>query len=119
MNAIEFNAVVEDQIERCRSILCKKADEYAADEDRLHNFKNAAGMMGCDPKEALAGMMAKHTISVYDMCRSKESYPIDLWNEKITDHINYLLLLKGLVCENLNHKTDSFRSIEDILLKNS
>lgn len=99
MNSNKFNEVIEEQIKRCTDILCVKAEEYAADDDRLHNFKNAAGMMSCDPKEALAGMMAKHTISVYDMCRSGKSYPIKLWNEKITDHINYLLLLRGLVEE--------------------
>lgn len=61
--------------------------------------------MSCDPKEALAGMMAKHTISVYDMCRSGKDYPIELWNEKITDHINYLLLLKAIVEEDYWHET--------------
>lgn len=99
MNSNKFNEVIEEQLKRCTDILCVKAEEYAADDDRLHNFKNAAGMMSCDPKAALAGMMAKHTISVYDMCRSGKSYPIELWNEKITDHINYLLLLRGLVEE--------------------
>lgn len=99
MTAKEFNMIIERQLQTCKDILCKKAEEYAADEDRLHNFKNAAGMMSCNPKEALAGMMAKHTISVYDMCRSDKQYPMDLWNEKITDHINYLLLLKALVVE--------------------
>lgn len=101
MNSNKFNEVIEEQIKRCTDILCIKAEEYAADDDRLHNFKNAAGMMSCDPKAALAGMMAKHTISVYDMCRSGKSYPIELWNEKITDHINYLLLLRGLIEEEI------------------
>lgn len=104
MTTENFNKAVEAQILRCTDILCKKASEYAT-EDRLHNFKNAAGMMGCDPKEALAGMMAKHTISIYDMCRSgRDDYPLNLWEEKITDHINYLLLLKALVVEEINDK---------------
>lgn len=98
MNSNAFNKVIEDQIDICKDILVNKAKEYAT-EDRLHNFKNAAGMMGCDPKEALAGMMAKHTISIYDMCRDGKVYDIDLWKEKITDHINYLLLLKAIVVE--------------------
>jgi len=98
MTSEEFKKVTEAQIDRCLSIMCRKAEEYAT-EDRLHNFKNAAGMMGCDPKNALAGMMAKHTISIYDMCRSGKVYPIEMWREKITDHINYLLLLNALVEE--------------------
>ena len=99
MNSEWFEKVVNEQIDTCKNILIDKAKEYATDEDRLHNFKNAAGMMSCDAKNALAGMMAKHTISVYDMCRSGKDYPIELWNEKITDHINYLLLLKAIVEE--------------------
>lgn len=99
MNSEWFEKVIKEQIKTCEDVLIGKAKEYATDDDRLHNFKNAAGMMSCDPKEALAGMMAKHTISVYDMCRSGKDYPIELWNEKITDHINYLLLLKAVVEE--------------------
>ena len=99
MNSEWFEKVIKEQIKTCEDVLIGKAKEYATDDDRLHNFKNAAGMMSCDPKEALAGMMAKHTISVYDMCRSGKDYPIELWNEKITDHINYLLLLKAIVEE--------------------
>ena len=99
MNSEWFEKVIKEQIKTCEDVLISKAKEYATDDDRLHNFKNAAGMMSCDPKEALAGMMAKHTISIYDMCRSGKDYPIELWNEKITDHINYLLLLKAVVEE--------------------
>lgn len=95
----KFDDVVNAQLDRCKSIMIDKAKEYAQDTDRLHNFHAAAGMMGCGTKEALAGMMAKHTISVYDMCRSGEKYPVELWDEKITDHINYLLLLRAAVEE--------------------
>lgn len=105
MNSEWFEKVIKEQIKICEDVLIGKAKEYATDDDRLHNFKNAAGMMSCDPKEALAGMMAKHTISVYDMCRSGKDYPIELWNEKITDHINYLLLLKAIVEEDHWHET--------------
>lgn len=43
--------------------------------------------------------MAKHTVSVYDMAESGQLYPIELWQEKITDHINYLFLLNAIVRE--------------------
>ena len=101
MNTETFNKIIREQIERCENTLCQKADEYAT-EDRLHNFKVAAGLQDCLPTTALAGMMAKHTVSVYDMIRGLEegkSYPIELWNEKIGDSINYLLLLAAAVRE--------------------
>lgn len=101
MNTKDFNEIIHEQIERCEATMCKKADEYAT-EDRLHNFKVAAGIQNCLPTTALAGMMAKHTVSVYDMIRDLEegkAYPIELWNEKIGDSINYLLLLAAAVRE--------------------
>lgn len=101
MNTDDFNKIIHEQIERCEDTLCKKADEYATD-DMLHNFKVAAGLQGCLPTTALGGMMAKHTASVYDMIRGLEegkSYPLELWDEKIGDSINYLLLLAAAVRE--------------------
>ena len=98
MDSKTFEQLMEQQFDRCRTILCAKAKEYAT-QDRLHNFHVAADLRGCTPEQALAGMMAKHTVSVYDMCESGEAYPVELWQEKITDSINYLLLLNAMVRE--------------------
>ena len=85
-------------MERCREVLVKKAEEYAT-ADRLHNFRVAAELEDVTMPQALAGMMAKHTTSIYDMCRSGKKYSLTLWEEKITDHLNYLLLLNAVVRE--------------------
>lgn len=106
MKTEDFNKVLNEQIERSTDVLVSKAKEYAT-EDRLHNFKVAAALQGCSARQALAGMMAKHTVSVYDMCMDSSDYSISLWNEKITDHINYLLLLRAVVEEELNEKCSS------------
>ena len=98
MTATEFERIFEEQVERSRIVLVNKAGEYAT-EDRLHNFKVAAALEGKTPEQALAGMMAKHTVSVYDMAESGMPYPIELWQEKITDHINHLFLLNAIVRE--------------------
>lgn len=98
MNTTTFERLFEEQVNRSRSILVSKAKEYAT-EDRLHNFKVAATLEGKTPEQALAGMMAKHTVSIYDMAESGRTYPIELWQEKITDHINYLFLLNAIVRE--------------------
>lgn len=97
-----FNAIIHEQINRCEDTLCDKAEEYAT-ADRLHNFKQAAALQGIEPTTALAGMMCKHTVSIYDMIGGLEigkKYPIEMWNEKIGDSINYLLLLAALIREN-------------------
>lgn len=98
MKTDEFERIVSEQINRCVNTLNIKSNEYAT-EDRLHNFKIAAALEGITPIQALQGMMAKHTVSVYDMCQSGKRYPIELWDEKIGDSINYLLLLAALIRE--------------------
>lgn len=100
-----FNAIIENQINLCKDILIDKAREYATD-DRLHNFKVAAELQGCSPKEALIGMMAKHTVSIYDLtCLSRE-VSMGMWSEKITDNINYLLLLRAVIQEEMDAKME-------------
>lgn len=99
MNNQDFHKVVDNQLELCGSLLVQKGKEYDSDtSDRFHSFKVAAGLQNITPVQALAGMMAKHTISIYDMIESGDSN-LTKWDEKITDHINYLLLLKGLLME--------------------
>lgn len=96
MQTKEFEKRVNKTLYTCTDVLCNKAKEYAT-EDRLHNFKVAAALQGITPIQALQGMMAKHTVSVADMCASGKDYPEEMWDEKIGDSINYLLLLRALV----------------------
>ena len=44
MTSEHFNDVVKERIEKCLSIICKKAKEYANDTDRLRAFKAAAAI---------------------------------------------------------------------------
>lgn len=97
MTPERFEVLINKQMDTCFDVLVRKASEYAT-EDRLHNFRAAAAVEGITPRQALAGMMAKHTVSVYDMCRDGH-YSLDQWAEKITDSINYLLLLWALVVD--------------------
>lgn len=99
MQHADFNHILEAQIEKCRTVLGGKSKEYATDSDKLHNFKVASDIQGCTVRQAVAGMMVKHTVSVYDMCASDKDFDLELWDEKITDHLNYLLLLKAAVIE--------------------
>lgn len=106
MTNTDFNKIVNEQLDRCKSLLCKKGEEYDRDtNDRFHSFKVAAALQGETPMQALAGMLAKHTVSVYDLIR-EGSHDLLIWDEKITDHINYLLLLKGLIMDELEASED-------------
>ena len=89
----------EKQVGRCAETLQRKKKEYTGDsQDRLSAFKVAAAMQGCKPERALAGMMAKHIVSLYDMCYAdRETFDLNTWDEKITDSLNYLFLLKAII----------------------
>ena len=93
----EFNKIVEAQLERIKSVLVKKEAEYNLDTDRMSVFKHGAGISEETPEQVLYGFMLKHIISVTDMINSKGTYSEELWNEKITDICNYLILLQGLL----------------------
>ncbi len=99
MSSETLAKLVREEFDNCSEFLGLKAGEYASSEDRLHNFRTAAGLSGKSMKECLAGMMIKHTVSVYDMAYSSKEFELDKWKEKITDHINYLLLLWAMVSE--------------------
>jgi hypothetical protein len=91
--------IVLEQLEYCQNLMVAKGAEYSLTEDRLEVFKKAASLQGETVKQALCGMLAKHVISVYDMCMTDGTFTLGRWEEKITDSINYLLLLKAAVME--------------------
>lgn len=96
----DFNRTITEQTNFCLELLVTKGKEYAGEnEDRLHTFKRAARLQEVSQPEALIGMFTKHVISIYDMAKNSTAYSRKLWDEKITDAINYLLLLKTVIVE--------------------
>lgn len=101
MTQSEFRLIFADQVNKCEETLQMKKKEYTGDrEDRLSAFRIAASLQGCTPQRALVGMMAKHIVSLYDMCYAKNTFfTKELWDEKITDSLNYLFLLAAIIKE--------------------
>lgn len=104
MHARDFNVVLDDQLAKATATLGSKAGEYATDDDRLSNFKKAAALEGKTQPQAVHGMMVKHLVSISDMVQSGEDYPMEVWEEKLGDAINYMILLKASVVEGLSHR---------------
>ena len=111
MNQKEFNEVIVRQTDHCKSMLVAKGAEYAPRAvkntavDRLAHFKKAAVVvLNTTPRAALMGMLSKHLISVSDMCMCERKYSKEQWDEKITDSINYFLILRAIVEEELNEE---------------
>ena len=94
-----YEIAIEDLLTHCKKTLISKHQEYATEDD-FHNFCSPAILQDITPPQALMGMMAKHTISVYDAVNDDAQgieISIDYWREKIGDNINYLLILWAMI----------------------
>ena len=98
----EVNAVFDEQVRLCADTLKRKTKEYTGDDpDRLGAFKVSGSFYKhTTPQRALAGML-QSILFLYTICAFAEEvvYPMDTWDEKITDSLNYLFLLKAIVKE--------------------
>ena len=101
MQREEFDKILEKLLAHCTATLKSKAKEYAPSPDRLHNFKATAYMNKETPVQACWGMASKHIISIADMVRENHElhHPMPVWDEKIGDALNYLILLYACVKE--------------------
>lgn len=107
MNHEDFDKLSDRRLFLAKETLCKKAKEYAPDQDKLHNFKAAAELLDCTPAQALLGFMAKHIISVTDIVRSGATPTKEMVDEKLGDCINYLILLEAIWQEERSIQTSS------------
>jgi hypothetical protein len=108
MEKTKFDKCIENRIARIREVLSSKAQEYATEGNRFHNFDVAARILDCTPEHALQGMMLKHIVSVFDLIQwAKEEEDLitaTVIDEKIGDTINYLILLEGLLLRRFESK---------------
>ena len=101
MDNEQFMKLVAKRQNYCRDLLAKKAAEYAPDDDRLENFKRAAGLLQQSSAQALLGMLVKHWVSIAVMIETDGfgTHLGRLWEEKISDAINYLHLLEAILVD--------------------
>lgn len=101
MQNAEFAEILEARLQSIRATLGRKAEEYSYG-DRLSNFKRAAEIQRITPAQAAWNFTMKHLVSVQDMIESRREYPEALWDEKLGDAINYLILIEALVKEKVD-----------------
>lgn len=93
-----FNTILDSRLQKIRDVLAVKGEEYASNDDRLHNFKEAAKFLCTTPIKACLTFLTKHLVSVVDLTE-RVAAPYHLVDEKIGDAINYLVLLEALFVE--------------------
>ncbi len=96
-SAIHFHECDTALMEAATGVLLRKGKEYSPGGDRFGNFRLAARLQGITPEKALIGMMDKHVVSIHDAIRDGKARPLDWWEEKIMDNINYLRMLWGML----------------------
>ncbi len=99
MTREEYNKSIEAQLKRVKETLIKKNKEYSTDNSPLHNFHQSAKILRVSPKECALAFMVKHLTSIIDMTQSDTDYPMELWEEKLGDAKNYMILIECLVKE--------------------
>lgn len=102
MNHKEFADVVTKELDYVWELLCSKSKEYDFGDDRFHSFKVGGQLQGISQEKCLLGYLTKHIVSIYDMCDKVEEFSFEKFQEKITDYINYGLLLLGMIQEEKN-----------------
>lgn len=102
MTKEEFDRFFEQEVKTCKEIMDEKNADYAPGDDKLANFKQAAKLAAISPEKALWGFDLKHRTSIHQGIEGKicnGRWPLGWWQEKIRDHINYMVLLLALIEE--------------------
>jgi len=105
MTPSKFKRIVNNQLATCKSVLGKREELYGTDVDRLDNFKRVAIATRSTSQHVLMNLVGKH----WDALNSAvvNDRPMDEhYVEWITDIINYMLLLRGLLEEELEEKQE-------------
>lgn len=96
MNRTDFNDLTAELMKHCDEILIDRAEAYAADEDRLENFKQISMLTGVPAPMVALVLQAKHMVA---LAKAVSERRYNKTKEYITDIINYQRLLYALIEE--------------------
>lgn len=105
MKENDFFKLVDNRLDRIKSVLINKGKEYSKVDDKLHNFNVGARITGKLREEVLMGFLLKHQISVNDIIEDIKIGKLptkELVEEKLGDCINYHVLLEASIMDRLN-----------------
>jgi len=106
MNSEKFYDLVDEIQSRITNILINKGKEYSTNDNKLHNFDKAGKMSNQTREKALLGFLLKHQVSVDDIVNKIETElpSVEMLEEKITDILNYYILLEACIKDRINKK---------------
>lgn len=92
MGNAKFTGLVEELRKKSLDTLLAKQKGYAT-EDRLHNFRIGAALIGGTPAQAALGYMAKHMAALIDKVQKNDFTDREDLLEKCQDIINYICFI--------------------------
>lgn len=92
-------------------VLRRKGANYAPDDDRLHNFRAGADILGGTPAQACWGYMTKHLVALRDKVERNDFHDLDALLENCVDLSNYLRCLWNIG----NEEHDKYTSGLDVV----
>ena len=99
MNKMEQRVHVTDFTDTMRKMLTVKGDDYAGEEDRLANFRDAALIAGITPAQGVLYMMATKLVRIRTL--QKRSAMNEPLSDSVLDVANYAVLLDEVMNESI------------------
>lgn len=122
MNSSEFKSFLKQKQALAPRTMTTKADEYATDDNRFHNFEISNILQSLvarpSPERAAWNIGSKHMASIIDILNSDDTYSSGYLDEKFGDLINYIYLIWGMLETRYGHVCQyalpsQYRSDED------
>lgn len=94
MNEKLFKMLIDEIRKESIDTLFAKNAKYAEGcEDRIHNFRAGADILGGTPAQACWGYLTKHLVALRDMVARNDFSDREDFLEKCKDSINYIVFL--------------------------
>lgn len=103
-----FDKVVNKTLSQSREVLTVKAKEYRRNDNPFHNFEVGAMKTNQTREQIIRSFALKHEISIEDIVNDIAEGKLPnkaIVDEKITDAINYLIILKASILDRLANKS--------------
>lgn len=100
-----FKKGINKSVYQIQEILTIKSQEYWRDNNPFHNFETGARISNTYPEKVLYGFLLKHLVSLQDIINDLPTKKVhqSLIEEKITDIVVYMLVLKELLYYNYTY----------------
>lgn len=105
-------SAIQNQMMTCEEILAKKFEDYGNHKDPYWHFNRAADLLEQTPEQVLMALFSKHLTCIVEMAEEPPYYTRERWQEKLTDAINYLLILSSMVSARYNAPQDPGKIID-------